>query len=454
MRYDFDLAVVGGGMTGVAAAVAAARCGVKTILIERNGALGGVGTLGLCNVLLGGRKYFESAGNCRVRNVGGIFEEISSRLIQSGKAVDPDSIEQYRNPHGWSHGCCADGLNFDNESMKVLLDELCAGAGVKVLYFTDMVDSLVEEQQIKALVCHNKSGLFAVRAKYFIDSSGDADLAASAGVPTEIGENNNQSMTPASVLMLVEHVRREDIFEYLAPDWQGRFRFRSLIKELRSKGEWPWPYEIFISMQNVSEDVFLINTVRQVGVNGIDGDSLSEAMKSGRAECLELFKVIKKNIPGFANARIRQISDTVGVRETRRIKGDFILTVADVSGNVEFSDVITYSSYSWDLPDPKYPSHQPMEGRRLRDFIPVPYRVMLPTGVDNLLVPGRSISVERQVLGPLRVMAPCMGMGQAAGTAANLAVKNNCTFAQVNIDELRQVLRKAGAVVDDPVKQM
>ncbi len=446
--YQAELIVAGGGVTGVAAAVAAARRGVKTLLLERGGALGGVATAGLCNILLGGRRCLPEKGARKVRCVGGIFEEISDRLIRNGGAVDPDAIPQEGNPHGWSHGSCADGLVVDNEALKRLLDELCCESGVRVLYFTEIVGAERDGNRIASLVCHNKSGLFAAAARTVIDCTGDAEVAMAAGVPTELGRNNSGATAPTSVLMLVEGVEREKIFAYLEPDWYGRFRFRGLIRELREQGIWNWPYEIFISMQLVRPDVFLINTVRQVGVNGVDGESLSEAMRSGRAECAALFEVMRRHIPGFANASIRQIADIVGVRETRRIKGDFVLTAAALEGDDDFPDTITYSGYgAWDLPDPNRPSHQPRENRKLREFIPIPYRVMVPPAIENLLVAGRSISVERDVLGPLRVMAPCAGMGQAAGTAAALVLETGRTFADIDISELRRRLREAGAVV-------
>ncbi len=450
-QISYDVVVCGGGMTGAAAAIAAARHGAKTLLIERGGALGGTATAGLCNILLGGRRFFPGKDNRKVRCVGGIFEELSAKLIAAGDAVDPDSIPQEGNPHGWSHGSLADGLVVDVEALKRLLDALCREAGVKVLYFTDLVGAERDKTHLHSVVCHNKSGLFAVKGKIFIDATGDADLAFECKVPMEHGQEDSGLTAPASVLMLVDHVQREKIYEYLEPDWYGRFRFRGLIQELRTRGIWKWPFEIFISLQGVEPDIFLINTIRQPGVDGTDGDSLSDAMQQGRCECGELFQVMKKYFPGFSQARIRQVADTVGIRESRRIRGEFVLRAADLAENIDFPDTITFSGYgAWDLPDPRRPSLQPLEGRKLRAFIPIPYRVMLPSGIDNLLVAGRSVSVERDVLGPIRVMAPCTGMGQAAGTAAALALQSKQLPGQIDIAELRRRLQADGAVIDPP----
>jgi len=446
----YDVVVAGGGMTGVAAAVAAARNGKKTLLLERTGVLGGVATLGLCNILLGGRKYYPAMGKHKVRAAGGIFEELSQRLIDRQAAIDPDDIDQYRNPHGWSHGCCADGLVFVNDVMKVELDTLCREAGVEILFFTDVINLDCQNAVIRQVVVHNKSGITAIPAKFVIDCTGDADLAVMAGAPTVTGNNNDSRTAPVTVLMLVDHVQSDRIFAYLEPDWQGRFRFRQIIADLRERGLWPWSCEIFISMQNVESDCFLINTLRQTGIDGTDARQLTQAMIDGRADSLKLLQLMRQYFPGFANARLRQISDTVGVRETRRIVGDFILTVKDIGEEKHFDDVIGFSGYAWDLPDPERPSHQPMEGKKLVDLIPIPYRVMVPQKVNNLLVAGRSISVERDVLGPLRVMAPCMVMGQAAGTAAALAVTGGCDSRTLPVALLQDQLRRAGQVVDRP----
>jgi len=195
----------------------------------------------------------------------------------------------------------------------------------------------------------------------------------------------------------------------------------------------------------------MINTSRITDVDGTDGLSISRGMMRGRREVHELFQIMRKYIPGFAQARIRQVAPVLGVRETRRIVGDFVYTVADLIEERDFPDTIGFSGYGWDLPDPKRPSHQPMgegtEGRK-RDYTPIPYRCMVPRPITNLICPGRAISVERFVLGPLREQAPCYAMGHAAGLAAAQAVRGGRSFAEVDVHALREALKSEGAIVD------
>lgn len=164
-------------------------------------------------------------------------------------------------------------------------------------------------------------------------------------------------------------------------------------------------------------------------------------------------EIMRKHFPGFAYARLKSITPMLGVRETRRIVGEHTLTVDEVVEGLDLPDAVGYSIYGWDLPDPKRPSYQPMheKGTRKRHpWTPIPYRIMVPRPVLNLICPGRAVSVERDVLGPLRVMAPCMAMGEAAGLAAHVVVGDGGSFRDVDSGRLREMLRKRGAIVDRP----
>jgi FAD dependent oxidoreductase len=186
-------------------------------------------------------------------------------------------------------------------------------------------------------------------------------------------------------------------------------------------------------------------------VDGTDGRSVSKGMMQGRREVTGLFSLMRKYFPGFANARIRSIAPVLGIRETRRIVGDFVYTVEDLVDARDFKDTIGFSGYWWDLPDPRRPSSQPMEERKVampRLYTPIPYRVMVPRPIRNVICPGRSISVERDVLGPLREQAPCYAMGHAAGLAAAQVAHNCVSFASVDVSHLRADLKAQGAIVD------
>ncbi len=440
---QYDFIVCGGGMTGVAAAVSAARAGLRTALIEQGGCLGGTATACGVTHLLGGRKNLPVG---QAKNVGGLFEELTKRMAANGWAIEPTAIDRDRNPHGW-YPNLAEGVPFDLEHMKVTLEALCMEAGVTLCYFTSVVDVAREAERITHLILHNKSGLFALSAPLFADCTGDGDVAALAGCAMSVGREEDGLMAAASLEMQVEHVDGAALADYI---WgQDERRFRRLIASLREEGIWTFPYDIFISVLLTQPDVFMINTIRQVGVNGVDGDSMTRGMVDGRKECLQLFDILKEYFPGFGNSRIRRIAERIGIRETRRLVGMHTLTAAELVAGTRFPDSIACSSYGWDLPDPKRPSHQPLEHAAKPTYTHIPYRCLLPREVTNLIVAGRCISVERDVLGPVRVMGPCMGMGSAAGLAASLALAQDGGFADVSIQALHAALAAAGCVYDE-----
>jgi hypothetical protein len=243
----------------------------------------------------------------------------------------------------------------------------------------------------------------------------------------------------------VDNVDQDALAEYIQAHQAPRFRQE--IAELRAAGQWDFPYEIFISVQLQEKGAMMINTTRLVGIDGTDGVSVTAGMIRGRAEIRRLMELMRAHFPGFAAARLKCVAPALGIRETRRIRGVYTLTVGDLASSQNFADTIGFSAYGWDLPDPRRPSDNPGHGRK-RDVVPIPYCVMLPQGIDNLICPGRAISVERPVLGPLRVTAPCMAMGEAAGQAARQVVRERKPFAEVDPATLRRELSEHNAIVD------
>lgn len=440
----YDVIVCGGGPSGIPAALAARRAGASVLLIEQTGQLGGTGTSAGVSHLLGGR----TADN-RHACVGGIFAEIVNDLVARGGAVDPRTIadEKYP-PYGWCKGLDA-GVPFDPIAMMAMLDEKMIAAGVDVLYFTGVVDVIVKDQAISHVIVFNKSGLHAFAAAAVVDATGDADVAARSGCDFVKGRTEDGLMTPATLMFHVDRVDQDalaqDIYAKNSP------RFKELIQSLRKTGEWPFSYDIFISVQLHEKGTLMINTTRICDVDGTDGRSISRGMMQGRAEVTKLFELMRKHFPGFAQARIRSVAPVLGIRETRRIVGDFIYTVDDLLTARDFDDTIGFSGYWWDLPDPKRPSHQPMHENKVgmkRPYTPIPYRVMVPRPICNVICPGRAISVEREVLGPLREQAPCYAMGHAAGLAAAQVARHGVAFAGVDVPRLRADLKAQDAIVD------
>ena len=439
----YDLLVCGGGPSGIAAALAARRAGLRVLLVDSQGQLGGTGVSGLVSHWLGGR-----TGDCQRWVVGGVFRRMAREAEQRGIALVPKPTDSKYQPHGWygGHGgSLLAGIPFDPFGMAAYLDELVTSAGIDVLLGTQAIDAMVAARRITHVILANKNGLTGVAAEVVVDATGDADIAARAGCPFAKGREPDGLMTPASLTFHVDGVDQQALSEYIHAN--DAPRFRKEIEQLRAAGEWTFPYEIFISVQLDRPGTMMINTTRLVEIDGTDAASCTQGLMRGRAEIQKLMRLMQQHFPGFSQARVKAVAPMLGVRETRRIRGPYVLSVEDLNRGTDFADTIGFSAYGWDLPDPKRPSENPSHGPK-RPVTPIPYRVMLPERVDNLICPGRAISVERPVLGPLRVTAPCMAMGEAAGEAAALAIGRRLAMAAVDTQVLRTRLAEAGAIVD------
>lgn len=273
-------------------------------------------------------------------------------------------------------------------------------------------------------------------------------------------------MAPVSLIFHVEDVNIDEIAAYLNNG--GDKRFRGLIRKLEAKGIWKWPKDVHIMFPMLRPGVMMINGVSQVNVDGTNAAEVTQALIRGRRWAFEyLEKVLKPHVPGFSNAAIRTIAPALGVRETRRIMGEYILTLSDLVEGRRFDDCIVYSGYHLDLDKPQktadnkwrlvQPLHRNPESgqsiplKKIKDNLArIPFRSLIPQGAKNLLVAGRCISVEGQALGPVRVMAPCFAMGQAAGTAAHLCLETGQTPQVLPATLLKQRLKIDGTAIDLP----
>ena len=436
-----DVLVCGGGPSGIAAALAARRAGLSVRLVEGQGQLGGMSVSGLVSHWLGGR-----TSDCRRWVVGGVFRDLTKDAAKRGIALipKPDPKAKYQ-PHGWYKGQLTAGIPFDPFGMAAFLDERMAKDGVDALLHSQAVDVSVDSGRITHVVVFNKSGLAAIPAKAVVDATGDADIAARSGCQVVKGREGDGLTAPATLQFHVSNVDQDALSAFIHK--HNSPRFRKKIQALRKAGEWPFPYDIFISVQLGHKGTMMINTSRLVGIDGTDGASVTDGMVRGRAETHKLLAVLRKHFPGFANARLKAVAPLLGVRESRRLRGEFVLAVEALNTAQRFPDTIGFSAYGWDLPDPKRPSHNPSHGAK-RPVTPIPYRIMVPRPVTNLICPGRAVSVERPVLGPLRVMAPCMAMGEAAGLAAAQVARRGVAFRDVDVRNLRDALREGEAIVD------
>ena len=443
-----DVLVVGGGPAGIAAAIAARRSGKRTLLVEARSVAGGMATSGLVSHWLGGR---TEEGNWVV---GGLFRELAEDAVRFGAALLPKKVRGRKyQPYAWLPWFIH-GVVLDPPMLAWFLDRKLVDEGVEVLFETSVIGAEVKGGRIKSIQLHNKSGVSTCTADVFVDCTGDADLAALSGCKFFKGRADDGLTAPASLTFRVRGVDHERLGQAIE---KGDPKFRPLIAKLKATGEWPYPYDIFISVKGLAEDEAMINTSRLTEVDPLDAASRTRAYMKGREEAFGLLEIFRRHFPGFKNVRMQSIAPMLGVRESRRLDGAFTLGVEDLRRGRKFPDTIGYSMYGWDLPDPKKPSVQPMVDESGGKFVnkakkqlvtPIPFRTLVPRPIKNLLCAGRCISAERDVLGPLRVMAPCMAMGEAAGIAASM-MGSRLSNASVDVKAVRRELRKRGAIVDD-----
>jgi len=410
---EHDVVVAGGGTAGVAAAVAAARNGADTILIERYGFLGGTMTAGLVNPFM----TFH-AGKEQI--IKGIFQEIIDRL------KDMDGYDEKTKA-------------FDNEVMKIVLDQMIKETGVKLLLHTYIADALVTKgNAIRGVEAYNKSGRQVVLGKVIIDATGDGDVAVMAGAPYEKGREEDGLTQPMTLNFRMGGVDVERM--------PSREKINKLFEEAKAKGEIKIPRENVLYFLTTRKGEIHFNTTRIVKVDGTKADDLTYAEIEGRRQMVELIKFLKEKVSGFENAYLMMSAVQVGVRETRRIIGEYVLTGEDIVKARKFSDVIARGSYPIDI-------HSPTgEGTIIKRLPPgesydIPYRCIVPKKVENLLIAGRCISCTHEAQAAIRVIPIVVAIGQAAGTAAALAAKLHVSPRKMDVSLLQETLKKQGAIL-------
>lgn len=437
----FDVVVCGGGPAGIAAAISSAREGAKTLLVEQAGYLGGAGTQSLVGVWLG-----SFTRDHKHKVVAGIFQEIVDLLVAEGAATRAEDDRPNRSRHvgyGAIHGAT---IPFEFEPYKRILEQLAIREGVKLLYFTSFLQTDIADGHIKGVFLHGKSGFSYVAARSVVDATGDADVARSCGCPIVIGREEDGMMTPGTLIFRIEDVDSLAWEDYC--NQTGDVRLTTIISSLKTKGKWTFPFDTVVLCEMPHRGSFFVNALCQCGVDGTDDVSLTEASIQQRSEAAILMDFLKTHVPGFANARMVATASRIGIRETRRIIGEYTLAVSDMIQGTLFQDTIALTGFGWDLSDPKKPSHQPMFGKNLgHSFSEIPYRCLVPKGIDNLIVAGRCISVERDALGPVRIQPACFAMGQAAGIAAAWNAGSGVHLNEINTDALRNRLLELDAIV-------
>ena len=411
----FDVIVAGGGPAGISAALASARAGAKTLLLEAGGALGGMATLGLVS------KYAPlSDKNGRV-----IYRGITREIVTRYKTEAEIPEEKW------------DWIPIYPEVLKRLLDDMAAEAGVTVRFGTRVCGVKQEEGVVKAVLTSSEEGLTEYTAKTYVDATGNGDLAFYAGAPFEDGALDG-ARQPASLCFVIAGYRKEFVTETLSSNPRD-----GLWARIKASGKYPLLFKHFIP-SFMGEDVILVNGGHLGDVDPADPASLTRAYVLGRKVAAQYLEALKDFLPeAFADAVLVETAPAMGIREGRRIKGDYTLTAEDYLARRRFEDEVTENCYWLDCHGVggKGKLEVPVEKRHYApgETHGIPFRCLLPKGLSNVLVAGRCASFDRNVFASTRVMPNCMAMGEAAGLCAALASLNGLAVRAAVPDALKVI---------------
>lgn len=459
-----DVVVAGGGPAGVAAAVAAARLGARTLLVERYGFLGGNATAGLVGPFTA--NYFGDR-----LMIAGFFQEIVDCLCAIGSS--PGTLKcPY--PPGTTFGTGGYITPFDPNALRIVLDELVCESGAEVLFHSQVVDVLTtSEGYVTGIVVQTKGGTLRLQTRVVVDASGDGDVAAWAGANFQLGDPSTGGAQPATLMMYLSGVDVDEVIHYVSahpnefawktipmaerPLAQGLRRvyvagsgFLSLVREAKAAGELRLGRNRITFFSGIHDGQFIVNATRVGGFDPTDPEALTQAEIEARRQAMSLVGFAQRRLPGFGSARIESLATHLGIRESRRITGEYILSAEDVLRGRRFHDAVGCGVYPIDLHKGVGVSPEdPMDDvwTELDDAYDFPYRCLIPSGLEGLLVCGRHISTTHEAMASTRLMNQCMVTGQAAGTAAAIACKMGVEVRGVPIAGLQQSLISQGAIV-------
>lgn len=443
-KYDFDVVVIGGGTTGSCAAVAAARGGARTAIVEYFNFLGGTATCGLPWMNMESRDGHEV--------IKGIPREIVERLREKGGA-----LESHLDPF------CESTTVINPTQLKMVLGEMMKEASVKVFFHSLAIGVEMAGKACTGVYIQNKQGCQLLKAKVVIDCTDTGDVAVMAGAEYTVGRKSDNKVQISSTVFTIGDINMEQLISYFERNkWEmrphgkvipeaeydglvSRLRtapaivlgaFKSLIAQAKSEGI-AYERDRFIGVALPRSNEILTVAPRIEGVDPNDVENISAAELEGYSQIAGIMEFVKKYLPGGENARIVASGHHIGIRETKHIVGEYMLTGRDLLEAKQFDDVIAVASYHLDIHSPDNNGLAPYKRTSIYQ---IPYRSLLPKGVEGVLVAGRCVSADHDALSAIRVIPISAAEGHAAGTAAAIAVKNGVAPGQIEVKELQQKL--------------
>ena len=413
----YDVAVIGGGFAGVAAALAAAREGAKVILIDKSNCLGGAAVNCLVNPFMPNRTRINGE---ETELSAGIFAKICKRLEENNAKWEASFLE---------------------EELKFILNEEVLAADIDVLFHAYIFRANKEKENIKSVTLATRSGEMTVEADYFIDATGDAQLAYLADCPTILGRAEDNLCQPMTLCFRVGNADVDKFFDNYE-------KLLAAHKKALDNGELINPRENILSFKTPIPNVIHFNTTRVVKKNPVSPVEFAEAEIIARKQVREIYEFMKKHAEGLENSFLMMTAPEIGVRESRMIVGEYVLTETDCRDCIKFEDAIAACNYDIDIHNPagSGTSHYYFpEG----EYYTIPYRSLIPKNADNLLVAGRCISSDHGAQASYRIMPTVCCIGEAAGTAVGIAVKDKTTVRNVDVQKLRTKLKDYGAFIGE-----
>ena len=434
MNFDADVLIIGAGPSGLGAALFSARMGMKTLVAEAYGLPGGMPVIAEVQPFMVSRHQgvdFDYP----------VYQEWKTAMY---KYLSKEAQELVQKDLGYAP------RNINKDIAALAAEDLLLKDNVSMLYHHSLVDVKIKDNSIESVLLHSKSGLKEYKAKIYIDCTGDGDLASLAGCQYEIGDENNncQPMTLCFKLgnVNIPYIDYNGSLNLIDPQWRQNLNF--LFQEAVKAKKLNCPREdvLLFPYKIQNGNIIHFNTTRVIKLSGVNGQDLAKAEIEARQQMRELFFWLRNEVPGFENAEIVSMGVQIGVRESRRIKGQFYLTKEDFTNCAKFPDAIARSNYHIDIHSPNG-SGTYRESIPNNDYYEIPYRCLVPLSCDNLLVAGRPISADMAMHSSLRIMPTAISIGQAAGCAAALAIENNCKTKDVDGVKLREKLKALGALL-------